>query len=112
MATTIVGISRSKILTNLDTYNHTTGSAQQYGIAVSIMERPPSGLIITIQNNGVTQATTTVAPATGQQVVELFALINCAQGDVLSVILSSSAVIDTRLNHFKATLRIAAGQRA
>lgn len=110
MATTITGITKSKILTNLDTYNHTALSTQMYGVSVQLSEIPPSGITITIKQNSSTIAST-VAPANGQSTVQLQCLMNCTANDVIGVILASSSAVDAQLNDFKAILRITAGQR-
>lgn len=109
MATTITGITKTKVLSNLDTYNHTTLAASMYNVKCTLSEQPPSGVIITIQQNGVTKATTTTAPAATQQLVELAVTMNCAISDLLSVIITSSNPTDTGKNAIKAILNIHQG---
>lgn len=130
MAQTITGITKTKIITNLDTYNHTTLAAGAYTMSLAINERPRSGIIITMQRNGSTIATT-AAPTTqdsasvtgagtgpitaptqldiGQEVVQLTVSVTCAIGDVLTAIVSSATAHDGKSNDFKGILNIRQG---
>lgn len=108
MAQTITGISKTKNIIALDTYNHTTLTANMYTVSIDMAEQPPTGLSIVIQQNGVTKATSTAAGA-AQTHVPLAVTINCAINDVLSVILSSSTPGDQGLNVIKGTLSIHVG---
>jgi len=108
MATIITGIGQSKVLSNLDTYNHTVLSSSMYMVSVQASERPVSGLSIVIQQNGVTKATS-IAPASTQELVSLQIVLNCAVNDVIAVVLSSSVAEDQKMNRVKALLDIHAG---
>lgn len=108
MATLITGIAQTKVLSNLDTYNHTALTAGMYMVAVRATEIPPSGLLLTIQQNSVTKATAAL-PAASQSHIELQVVLNCAINDVISVILSSGSTSDTQLNTVKASLNIHVG---
>lgn len=108
MAQIISGIGQSKILTSLDTYNHTTLSSGMYKIALRVTDQPPSGLIINIQKNGSTIIGYSTSAST-QSHIELQIVTNCAVSDVLTVIISSTTAIDTNINDFKATLVINQG---
>lgn len=108
MATIITGIESSKVLSNLDTYNHTTKAAGMYQVSVSVSEQPPSGMSIVIQQNG-SQKAASAAPAASQGVVMLSVPLNCALGDVISVILSSSVASDKAINQIKGILNIHQG---
>lgn len=99
----------SKVVSALDTYVHTAGASTIYTINVYAQEVPPSGLQITIQQNSTVIAQSSI-PAATQPEVQLRALINATIGDSLEVILSSSAVIDQRLNRVKAIIGISQGQ--
>lgn len=109
MATIITGISQTKVLSNLDTYNHTAMQASMYKVEVQMSENPPSGLTITIQQNGVTKASTST-PASSQAVVDLQVLLNCAPNDLISVILASSNAQEAAPNQIKGILKISVGQ--
>jgi hypothetical protein len=108
MAQIITGISQSKVLSSLDTYNHTAGAAQMYTVNVKMSELPPSGLSIVIQQNGSPMATS-VAPAATQGELDLRIVLNCAISDVISVILSSSNVQEAGRNQIKGILNITPG---
>jgi hypothetical protein len=108
MAQIITKIQNTKILTQLDTYNHTTTLASMYTVQCDMSELPPSGLIITIQQNGSTQATS-VVPASNQSHTSLRVQLNCALNDVISVILSSAVTSDSNLNVVKGILKIQPG---
>lgn len=109
MATTITGIFQAKVINALDTYNHTTLQAQMYTVSLGLTEQPPSGVIITIQQNGVTKASAS-APAASQAAMSLKTTMNCAQGDLLSVIVASSSASDQNINSIKGILTITPGQ--
>lgn len=108
MATLITGIAQAKVLSNLDTYNHTALQTSMYKVAVTASEIPPSGLLITIKQNGSTKATAAL-PAAAQNHVELQTVLNCTANDVISVVLSSASAGDTQLNVVKATMAITVG---
>jgi hypothetical protein len=108
MATTITGIGTVKVLSNLDTYNHTTTLASMYNVQVDLSEQPPTGCSITIQQNGSTKATSATPGAT-QLNMKLGVLLNCAIGDVISVILASSNTAESAPNQIKAILKITPG---
>lgn len=108
MATVITGINKSKVLSNLDTYNHTALVAGPYTVSIRATEHPTSALVLAIQQNGSTKVTTTT-PASDQNHVELRTVLNCAVNDVISVVLASSAAQDIKINHVKAILVISQG---
>jgi|SRR5665213_1404263 len=111
MATIITGIESTKVLSNLDTYNHTALSASMYTVSVKLSEVPPSGCTITIAQSGSTSnSVSTSVPAATQNHVELRTLLNCAVNDVISVTLASSSAIDQGPNAIKASLKISVGQ--
>jgi len=108
MSTTITGIFQSKVISNLDTYNHTALTAGPYMVKVDVSELPPSGLTIAIKQNSTTIATS-VAPTAAQGVVSLQAVIFCSVNDVIGVVLSSSQASDSAINSIKGILNIHPG---
>lgn len=111
MATIITGIMQSKVLSNLDSYTHTTQLASMYTVQVHLEENPPSGCTITIAQSGSTSnSTSTATPAATQNHVELRTVLNCAIGDVITVTLASPTAAETAPNVLKAILKITAGQ--
>jgi hypothetical protein len=108
MSQVISGIMQTKTLTRLDTYNYTAETTSLYTVGIRLTEVPPSGLIITIQQNSST-IVQSVAPASSQQVINLRTLLNCTSGDIISIILASSNSNDATLNNIKGTLQITPG---
>lgn len=108
MSQNISGIGLPKILTNLDTYNHTALLTSPYVVECNALVIPTSGLSIVIQLNGSTKLTSTV-PASQQQAINSRIVLSCAVNDVISVILSSSVPMDALRNDFKAILSITPG---
>ena len=101
-------IFQAHSVNSLDTYVHTALAASPYTIHVHAEEIPPSGLIITIEQNSTVIATSSV-PAASQNHVELSALIMASINDSLKVILSSSVASDAGLNTCKAVISISQG---
>lgn len=108
MAITISGISKTKVLSSLDTYNHTALQSSIYTVVVQLSEVPPSGMSIDIQQNSSSKASVS-APQASQSHMELQVKLNCTANDVISVVLASSSAIDKQLNNIKATLKITPG---
>lgn len=108
MSITIQGISKTKILTALDTYVHTCLNTSLYTVSVQLSEIPPSGITIAIKQNSST-IVSTAAPGSQQSHVELQCIINAAVNDTISVVLASSTAADSNKNAFKAILAISQG---
>lgn len=108
MAQTITGITQTKVLNQLDTYNHTALATSMYTVDVHATEIPASGLIITIKQNGSTIVTSAV-PAAAQNHSDLRVVLNCAATDIIGVQLSSGVTADTGKNVVKAILNIHQG---
>lgn len=108
MSQNISGIGQAKILTNLDTYNHTALLTSPYVVECNALVIPTSGLSIVIQLNGVTKLTST-APSDQQQSINARIVLSCTASDVISVILSSAVPMDALRNDFKAILSITPG---
>jgi hypothetical protein len=96
-------------VSNLDTYQYTTQLASLYTVSMQLNEIPPSGVSIVINQNGTPMATS-LPPSAVQSHIELSVLLNCAIGDVLTVVVSSSSLSDTGPNAIKALLNIRVGQ--
>ncbi len=108
MATIITGTEQSKVISNLDTYNHTALLNSMYVVSLMVTEQPPSGLTITIQQNG-SPVVATSAPSTAQGVVQLRTILNCAANDLISIIVASSSSTDIAINQIKGILKITPG---
>lgn len=109
MAQIITKIDQSKIVTELDTYNHTATATSMYKVQVDVLEIPASSIIVTILKNGVSQGSTTVAPAALQQLVSLQRVLNCVATDVIGITIASASNSDKGPNRFKATISIHRG---
>jgi len=101
-------LSNSKVISQLDTYNHTAALSSMYVVEVKMSEIPPSGLSIVIQQNGSTKLTS-IAPAADQNHIDARIILNCAANDLISVILSSAVSSDTGPNAVKGILNIHPG---
>lgn len=107
---TIVGDFQkgTKVISNLDTYNHTAAAASMYTVSLAMSEQPPSGLVIQIKQNGSTIATAP-APTAAQQVCQISTVLNCAANDLISVVISSAVPTDQNINAIKGILNIRQG---
>lgn len=108
MAQIITGTTQSKVINQLDTYNHTAGASTMYRVEVRLNEIPSSGITIAIKQNASTIITTAV-PAAGQNHIEVRTVLNCIQNDVIGVVIASSTPGDQGGNSFKAILTINQG---
>lgn len=108
MSQTITKLSRSTVINQLDTYFHTTLAATMYTVEVSMTDVPPSSLLVAIQQNGSTKLTSTAESAT-QNHTEARVTMNCAIGDTLTIVVSSTAPIDSQLNNIKGIINIRQG---
>lgn len=102
-------VSQSNVICGLGTWTHTVALTQMYNVLVRCTEHQGSAISIVIQLNGVTQATST-APSQPQRAINISQLLNCTAGDVISVILSSSAAVDQQLNNVKTNIIVRQGQ--
>lgn len=108
MAQTITRIDQSKVISQLDTYNHTALQNSMYMVSVDMSEVPPSGISIVINQNGSPKATST-APSATQSNIKLQVVLNCAASDVIGIAITSSNAIDKALNGIKGILSIHTG---
>jgi len=102
--------SESNVAIGLGTFTYTVQTAGLHGAVAVSSVLPPSGLSIVIQQNGTTVASS-LSPSASSQIVSAYIYpINCAVGDVISFILSSSNSNDTMLNTAKTIIRVQAGE--
>jgi len=111
MATVIPEFSSTQVISNLDTYTYTVKSAAvHYASAQLEALNLPSSLALTISQSGSRSASvSSPAMAAGQSVLDLSASFNCAAGDVISFVISSSAASDQAINSIKGILNIHIG---
>lgn len=100
---------QSNVMVGLGTWTYTTSVASLFFVQATSSENPPSGLVLMIKQNGTTMATST-APSATQGAVDTLTLLNCAQGDVITVVISSSVPIDQQLNTVKTIIVLRQGQ--
>lgn len=108
MAQTISKISRSQVISSLDTYNHTALANSMYMVNVQMNEIPPSGLSIAIKQNGTTKVTS-IAPAAAQSAISVQIVLNCSVNDIIGVVVSSANASDTGRNVVKGLINIHQG---
>lgn len=108
MATTITGINQSKVISNLDTYNHTALTTNMYSVKCEISEIPASGVTIAIKQNSTTVVTSAVPAATQSHVV-IATVLNCTANDVIGIVVSSAVANDARPNQIKGLINIHVG---
>lgn len=108
MSQVIQGIGQVKVLNSLDTYNHTALLTSPYVVSCNALAIPTSGIVITIQLNGVSKLVSTL-PTSAQEAINSRVILSCAANDLISVIISSSVPQDALRNDFKAILSITPG---
>jgi hypothetical protein len=103
--------SEQNVICGLGTWTHTTANTNMYFVKVHCEEVPTSTISITISQTGSqTASVTSTAPSAAQAEIDLQKIFNCAQGDVISVAISSSSSIDEQLNTVKTTVVVHQGQ--
>lgn len=107
MAQTITGIGQAKILTSLDTYNHTALLTSPYVVSCSVSALIPNAFSITIKLNGSNKLV--ITPNHDQSTANARVILSCAVNDIISVVLSSSLPSDGFANDFKGILSITPG---
>lgn len=108
MSQTITKISQSKVINQLDTYNHTALASTMYTVSVRLDDIPTTGITVVIKQNSSTIVTSTTATA-AQNHIEIQTIINCTANDVIGVVFASSVAGDQGGNNFKAILAIRQG---
>lgn len=108
MAQIITGIAEAKVISSLDTYNHTTLLAAVYQVKVDVTEIPTSGISVVIKQNFSTIVTSLV-PAATQNTITIATPINCAISDVISVVITSTSAVEAGPNEFKGLINIHVG---
>jgi hypothetical protein len=111
MATILTNLAQSKVISNLDTYNHTAVLNSMYYVSCILTEQPNSTVSITIEQNG-TPVTSIAAPGNGrtkQCSIVCQTVLNCAINDLISIVISSSNPIDQAINSIKGIINIHPG---
>jgi hypothetical protein len=101
---------QQSVTSGLSTDTYKVSAADMYQIFVRTTDLPPSGAVITLSQSGsqsVSVSTPTTSPK--QRHIEINAKFNCAIGDILSVVVSSSAPVDQPPNLIKTTINLKQG---
>ena len=106
-------LSQAAAASGLSTDTYKIGSvsgAGTYSIFVRSTVKDPSGIVITLSQSGSQSASFSSPIASGQtNHVEMNASFNCAVGDILSVVVSSSAPVDQPPNLIKSIINLRQG---
>lgn len=102
--------SKPTVASGLSTDTFIVQLAGVHSIYVNTSVKDPSGLVITLSQSG-SQTASFSSPATSAQTshVEMNAKFNCAQGDVLTVAVTSSATVDQPPNLIKSVINLRQG---
>lgn len=106
--TLLPNISHEQVVIAQDTYRHTALAADTYKVSVRMSMIPPSGIAITIAQNGSTKASIN-SPASAQSIEDLQIVLNCAINDNIDIVINSAVVAEQGINDFKATINIHRG---
>ncbi len=90
------------------TYTISSTGAGLYNVHCECLKTPPSGLSIVVNQNGSAVYTSTTLTTT-QSAVQFKTTLNCANSDVITVVLSSSTAVDLLLNTVKTSIAIGTG---
>jgi hypothetical protein len=105
-----MNILQQSASSGLSTDTYRVAAAGMYAIFVQSTVLQPSGLVIIISQSG-SQSASLSSPVTSPLTshVELNAKFNCAIGDLLSVVVSSSAPVDQPPNLIKTKITLKQG---
>lgn len=94
----------------IGTWSYTVPTLGTYAVSIFSTFAAPSGLIITINQNGsaVGPSPTTALPAS-QSEINIQARLNCAAGDVITVVLSDSTFQDQSIPTIKTIIDLHQG---
>lgn len=103
-------IGQASASSGLSTDTFKVLQAGVHSIFVRTTVKDPSGLVITISRSGSSSDSVASPAASGQtNHVELNAKFNCAIGDILSVVVTSSASVDQPPNLIKSIINLRQG---
>lgn len=102
--------SQANSIDGLGTFTHTTKNTGPYSVNILTTVNPASSLILTIAQTGSTSVSvSSPTPAAAQAHIELQKKFNCTAGDVITVTIASSAVIDEQLNTVQSIVLVRQG---
>lgn len=98
--------SETSSLSGLGTFTHTTASTGQYRIQVRSTMQPASSLAISIAQTGsASNSISSIAPTPSDTQVGLQGVFQCVAGDLITITLSSSAIIDQGYNVIRSIIQ-------
>jgi hypothetical protein len=117
MTIVIPNFNTAKSVSGLNTYVYTVTSAAVHTCGISVEHRESSTMTISIVQAGSVNATlatmtlpgSTTTAGEPQSIATLKVAANCAIGDTISFVLTSSSAIDEQLNTVKALLNVHVG---
>lgn len=105
-----MNINRSSVSSGLSTDTFKVGVAGMHYISTQTTVIQPSGLVVTISQTGsVSKSVVTPTTSSLQESISLIGVFNCAVGDILSVVVTSSAPIDQPPNLIKTIINLRQG---
>ena len=108
MANPTLLLNQPFVFCGLGTLTQTIAATGLYNVHVELTETPPSGLVVTVTQNGSTKYTSpTITPTQSAQ--QFKTELSCTAADVINVVLSSASAVDALLNTVKSTVTIGQG---
>lgn len=109
MANTLI-LNQSFPFVGLGTLTFTIPTTGLYNVKVDATEVPPSGLSIVVKDNGSTIFTAPVITPTQSAIQFKAGVFSLTAAHVITVVLASSAAVDSALNNVKSIVSIGEGQ--
>jgi hypothetical protein len=104
--TIIPNFNHEYVFSNLDTYQYTIQSTNLHTVSVKMNDKVLlNNLSVIIKQNGTTKATSSVTAGNPNE-LNLSVLLNCASGDTIQVVVSSSDPLDSAPNRIKGFINI------
>lgn len=105
-----MNINKSSASSGLSTDTYIVGDAGMHYLSAQSSLLPPSGVTITLTQTGSASVSLSVGPSGAQQdKISAQKVFNCQPGDVLTVVLTSSAPIDQPPNLIKTIVNLRQG---
>lgn len=104
----VLATQKSNAIAGTGTFTHTVVNQNFFYVSCLTFDNPPAGTTITIQQNGSTISTATVV-SSAQPNLFCEAHISAAPADVLSIVISSSQVVDSISDRLKSIMIIRVG---
>lgn len=102
--------TRTNVISGLNSDTYKVAAAGMYTIYATTTCLQPSALVVTLSQTGSTSASVTsptMSPL--EMVIDVNKTFNCAVGDILTVAVTSSAVVDQPPSMIKTTISLRQG---